>query len=336
MKSFLAIFFAFLLVSAGLFAADQPLTSAPAMPEIGAPAAPSIGQPEAPAVSPAEAPAEGGDSEKPSAPQILEEQLIENSMDVAMGLYHAEDYAGVVRVTRKILFSYPKREKKLFRTSYLLALSQEHIAQYADAIVQYKTVVKNKPNTVWSNAAQFRIGICHQALGNDLEAINIFRDIIDFNPKSQYRLQAFVHLGNLYRAQGNWKPAAHIYNDMIRLYPCTEWSWLAMQYLAESYQRQDKVDMALSIYRRFKNDPCTPRVYAAQAQLRIADVYMGREDYQKALSIYMNALDDYSDVPGIRVYATEKVEQARNGRTEKQDYKVRRRNTDLSAPSARP
>jgi TolA-binding protein len=306
---------------------------------MGADAPPSFAQaqPVPASVSPGAETTDAADnSGKPAAPQILEEQLIENSMDVAMGLYHAEDYAGVARVTRNILQSYPKREKKLYRTAYLLALAEEHSGQYADAVVNYLSVVKNKPNSGWSNAAQFRVGICQKAMGNDLEAINTFRDIIDFNPRSEYRLQAFVHLGSLYRSQGNWKPAVHIYRDMIRLYPCSEWSWLAMQYLAEAYQRQDKEDEARQLYRRFQQDPCTPRGYAAQAQLRIAEMYLNRGDYQEALNAYMQALDTYSDVPGIKVYAEEKAAQARQGRSEMQTFKVRHRNVDLSSPDENP
>src|SRR4051812_40695537 len=166
MKFFLA---SFLLLAQILSAADQPPAFAEPVP--GAPASPSISpQPAAAPAAPALS-SDGGEAtdDRPSAPQILEEQLIENSMDVAMGLYHAEDYEGVVRVARKILQSYPKREKKLYKTTYLLALSLEHSNNFPDALVQYQSVIKNRPNSVWSNAAQFRVGICHKTLGNDLE-----------------------------------------------------------------------------------------------------------------------------------------------------------------------
>jgi TolA-binding protein len=296
--------------------------------------APSNPAPAVAAPAPQSPTADAQDEEKPPAPQILEEQLIENSMDVAMGLYRAEDYSGTARVAQKILDSYPKREKKLFKTSYLLALSEEHSADYDKALKHYDQVIKNRPaSSPWYNAAQFRVGICYKQLGNDLEAINTFRDIIDFNPESEYRLQAFIHLGTLYRSEGNWKPAVHIYQDMIRLYPCTEWSSLGMQYLAECYQHQDRDDEALAVYRHLIADPCTSRMMKGQGMLRLADIAMSHEEYQQAISIYHDVMRDFGDVPGIRIYASERLSQAAEGRSEKHHFQERHRETELDKSS---
>ena len=299
------------------------------------------GQASAPAFSP-EASPQSDQQEPPSsdnaslppAPQISEEQMIANSMDVAYQLYHAEDYEGTAQAAQQILDKYPKRN--LYYVRYLLALCKEHTGYYREAIRNYQKVMKQEPNSSYSNAAAFRVGVCYGALDDVPDAVNAFRDIIDFNPKSEYRLQAYIFLGNLYKRQNQWEPAEHIYQDMMRLYPCSTWSSTAQQYLAEAYAHQGKSDLAMEIYRRMQFDNCVPRFMAAQAQLRIGDMLMGQQRYQDAMFAYHAAIQEYSGQPGVKLYAQQQMEAARRGRNQDPDQQIEDQDYDVYSPSGQP
>jgi TolA-binding protein len=265
----------------------------------------------------------GEGDDKPLAPTISDEALIASSMEVAYQLYHAEDFQGTAQSCQAIIDKYPKKD--ILTTRYLLALSQEHIRAYKDALAQYQKIIKIAPKSTFANAASFRIGMCHMEMGRSDEAVRTFRDIIDFNPKSEYRLQAFIHLGNFYRSVNNWRQCEVIYKDLLRLYPCSSWSFTAAQYLAEAFAHQGEDDKAIRVYKGMQRDACTPALIKSQAQLRIADLHMNRERYQDALSAYKDAIRNYGELPGITGYCEDKIEQAREGRSMNPDLEARRR-----------
>jgi pentatricopeptide repeat protein len=264
----------------------------------------------------------------PSAPAISDEVMIANSMEVAYQLYHAEDFQGAAQSCQQIVERYPRKD--LLNVLYVMALSQEHNRAYNEALKIYGYIIKHQPKSTFANAAAFRVGLCHLAIGHVEEAIRTFRDIIDFNPKSEYRLQAFIHLGNVYRSQMAWQQCEVIYKDMIRLYPCSSWSATASQYLAEAYAHQGETDKAMRVYRLMQADNgCVSLVVRAQAQLRIADMQMADHDFQEALQTYKEAIRRYGDVPSIQIYAEERIDQAREGRSLNGQIEPRRRDVSV-------
>jgi pentatricopeptide repeat protein len=265
--------------------------------------------------------------DRPEAPSIKEEQLIASSMQVAEQLYHAEDYLGSAQATQQILDRYPKRD--LLDTRYLLGLSLEHSRSFKEAIAVYQSIIKKAPRNTFANAASFRVGMCYDMMDDVPSAVHAYRDIIDFNSKSEYRMQAYIHLGSLYRRQTEWKLAQNIYRDIIRLYPCSTWSTTSAQYLAECFVHQEVYDEAIRIYSRMQADSCTPRFIAAQAQLHMGDLYLHQEKYQEAIKAYFKAQQLYNDVPGVTVYAQQKIEMAKDNRNSEPDAQIRRRNIDI-------
>jgi TolA-binding protein len=254
----------------------------------------------------------GGDQTEMAAPQISEEQMIKNAMEIAYDLYHSEDYEGCAKTTAAILDKYPKR--KLFWVRYLRALCLEHDSLYDKAIDEYQIVRKDAPHSTYSHAADFRIGLCQVRLHRNGEGIYTFREIIETDPLSQYRLQAYVHLGNLYREDRNWKQAELIYRDLIHLYPDTSWSHVSMMYLAECYSFSDRPDRAITIYRDMQKTESVPVEFKSQAQLRIGELYLKKRDWQEAVVAFREAVRDYSDVPGVNQVAEEKIAMAEEAR----------------------
>src|SRR5688572_27558712 len=100
----------------------------------------------------------GNDSVDLAAPQISEEAMIRNALDISYQLYHAEDYRAAAQSTSQIMDKYPKR--KLYWVRYLRALSLEHDGLLDQAIADYKKVRKDAPRSTYSNAATFRQGLC--------------------------------------------------------------------------------------------------------------------------------------------------------------------------------
>ena len=205
-----------------------------------------------------------------AAPEISDDQQIHNAMDMAMDMYHAEDYDACVKATGAILDKYPK--KQLYWVLYLNALALEQQDLYLQALDRYQKVEGEAPHTTYSNASSFRIGLCQLKSGQAEEAIYTLRDIIENNPHSEYRLQAYLHLGNLYRTSRDWKAAQRIYKDLIHFYPNTSWAWVSTIYLAETHAHQDDVNGALHVYQSMLRDPAVPVILRAQAKLRIGDL----------------------------------------------------------------
>jgi TolA-binding protein len=287
---------------------DQAL---PAMPgDQGLPASP--GGAAAPAKENEFNPAESLADSTVAAPTISDEQQIKNAMEMALELFHAEDYDACVKATTSIVDRYPK--KKLYWVNYLCGLAQEHLDLFAQAQLSYEKVRKQAPHTTYSNAAAFRIGLCQLKGGQSEEAIYTLRDIIENNPRSEYRLQAYIHLGNLYRSIKDWHSAERIYKDIFHLYPNTSWAWTALLYLAETHAHQGSIDVAIRVYDTLLRNPNVPDTIRAQAQLRIGDLYIADERWLEALQTYRIALRDFANVPGVASTCQEKIQIATNGR----------------------
>jgi TolA-binding protein len=311
-------------LSAGLWAAAPPPPfvnpdgfppSAAAGPD-GLPSAPGAGI--NPAAAPTAAPTPAGvdlgamlDSSVP-APTISDDQQIKNAMDMAMELFHAEDYDSCAKATAALLDRYPKR--KLYWVRYLEGLSLEHQDLYDQALDCYQQVLKDAPHTTYANAAAFRIGLCQMKSGDPDEAVYTLRDIIENNPHSEYRLQAYVHLGNLYRNIKDWESADRVYKDLIRFYPNSTWAWTSLMYLAEIDAHRGDDDGAIRDYQLLVDNPQAPDILRAQAMLSIGDLYISDQRWLEALQTYRYALRDFSDVPGVVSTCDEKIPIATDGR----------------------
>lgn len=302
------------------WAQAKPVGAPPPPPAVNpaAPPGPAIATAAAP-VSPVAAGAQGSvfnadaaNNSSIAAPSISDDQQIKNAMDMVYDMYHAEDYDAVVKSCAAILDKYPK--KKLFWVLYLQALAQEEQEMYLPAIDGYKKVKRMDPNSTYSNAASFRIGLCQVKSGQKEEAIYTLRDIIENNPRSEYRLQAYLHLGDLYRDTRDWKAAARIYKDMIRYYPNTSWAWTSTLYLAETHAHQGDVDGAVRIYQVLIRDPRVPTILRAQSQLRVGDLYISDKRWLEALETYREALRDFANVPGVEPTCKVKMKVATEGR----------------------
>jgi TolA-binding protein len=247
-----------------------------------------------------------------AAPTISDDQQIQNAMDMALELFHAEDYDACAKATAAIIARYPK--KHLYWVRYLNGLSLEHQDLFLPALDCYAKVIKEAPHTTYANAASFRIGLCQLKSGQAEEAMYTLRDIIENNPHSEYRLQAYIHLGNLYRNQKQWHAAERVYKDIIRLYPESSWAWTSLLYLAETYAHQGDIDTAMHVYGTLLRNTRVPDILRAQALLRIGDLYISDQRWLEALQTYRIALRDFSDVPGVVGTCNEKIQIATAGR----------------------
>jgi len=254
----------------------------------------------------------GKDQVELAAPQISEEQMIRNALDIAYQLYHAEYYEACEKSTAVILDKYPKR--KLYWVRYLSGLCLEHEDLFDKAIDQYTLVKKDAPRSTYAHAAAFRIGLCEVRLHRTADAVYTLREIIETDPRSEYRLQAYIHLGNLYRGLRDWKSAEHIYKDLIRLFPETSWSHVSMLYLAESFAFEGRDEKAVKIYEEMQRTTSVPIQFKAQAELRIGEIYLKDKKWQDSIAAFRSAIRDYSDLPGVRMAAEEKIVLAQEGR----------------------
>lgn len=310
------IVFAFAFLAAGLLSAADAPPPPSFNPEGGVPVGGDPNKPEdkgdLPNYEANNPKLTGKDSVELAAPQISEEQMIRNALDIAYQLYHAEDYDACGKATAAILDKYPKR--KLYWVRYLGALCMEHQDFYDKAIDEYVRVKKEAPRSTYAHAASFRIGLCEVRLHRFADAVYTLREIIETDPRSEYRIQAYIHLGNLYRMERDWKSAERIYKDLIRLFPETSWAHVSMLYLAESFTFEGKGDKAVKVYEEMQRTQSVPVQYKAQAQLRIGEIYLKDKRWQDSIGAFRSAIRDYSEVAGVRLTAEEKIAFALEGR----------------------
>lgn len=129
------------------------------------------------------------------------------------------------------------------------------------------------------------LGLCHQEIGNENDAINAFQNSIDINPKE---ILGYLNLGLLYKKNKNYEEAITIYQKAIAKNPGNHF---ILSNLGNLFYLQRKFDDAiLSHERAIKAKPESPIVYYnyANTLLHAGKVDESNKTYQKAIQIDKN------------------------------------------------
>jgi len=155
---------------------------------------------------------------------------------------------------------------------YALAEAYRLNKDYPEALVNYQVISKDYPNSPLAIIAQFKTGICYQALSQKAEldqeytdkAIQTFQDLIESNSQSEYEDSSRYQLkklnnklaekdfknGLLYYKINQYKSAEIYFKEVILNYFESDWVDSAFYYLALTYLKLDKKDDAEVLLQR--------------------------------------------------------------------------------------
>ena len=117
----------------------------------------------------------------------------------------------------------PKEAEKTYRNAFKLLKE----SQYDQALVAFKSFLKDYPNDNLSNNAQYWIGEANYVMQNYEIAINEYQALLNTYPDSQKASHALLKIGYSYTELGNMADAKKILKEVIRQYPDTTASKLA-------------------------------------------------------------------------------------------------------------
>ena len=121
----------------------------------------------------------------------------------------------------------PQEAEKYYRSAFKLLKE----SQYDQALLAFKSFLKDYPDSAFSNNAQYWIGEANYVMQNYEIAINEYQALLNTYPNSQKISHALLKIGYSYAELGNVADAKKILKEVIRQYPDTTVSRLANERL---------------------------------------------------------------------------------------------------------
>ena len=121
----------------------------------------------------------------------------------------------------------PQEAEKYYRSAFKLLKE----SQYDQALLAFKSFLKDYPDSAFSNNAQYWIGEANYVMQNYEIAINEYQALQNTYPNSQKISHALLKIGYSYAELGNITDAKKILKEVIRQYPDTTVSRLANERL---------------------------------------------------------------------------------------------------------
>jgi tol-pal system protein YbgF len=121
----------------------------------------------------------------------------------------------------------PQEAEKYYRSAFKLLKE----SQYDQALLAFKSFLKDYPDSAFSSNAQYWIGEANYVMQNYEIAINEYQALLNTYPNSQKISHALLKIGYSYAELSNIADAKKILKEVIRQYPDTTISRLANERL---------------------------------------------------------------------------------------------------------
>ena len=140
-----------------------------------------------------------------------------------------------LRQPNKAKDSYLKAIEISAQDDYLYNLGEVlvELQEWDDAIVAFKSVLKNDPN---DGNCYFNLGICHMNKDESNLAIDFLQKAIEFNPKDIF---AHFYLGNLYQNNGLTNFAEECFHKVLEISPDYSWAYYNLASIAYKNENLD-------------------------------------------------------------------------------------------------
>ncbi len=276
---------------------------------------------------------------------------------LGIAYYKKEDWRGAIDYLEKYLKS-PSGEF-LGQANYILALSYFNANDAQQALKIFQSTASGfpeEPNLIKN--AEMGAAKSLYALGQKDQAIEKFKQIAEKYTNSQTAQDALLWLGNHFLETEDYKQAIAFYEEILRRFPESAQKNFVNYAIAQSYENLQQYEQALNYYKKI-DDPNAREIYMKaklaiagifsretdptsaiqtyesiianspdfkrDAYMRLAELYKAKQNYEKSLEIYQQALAADTGLstvsnPEIQFYVADTYELLHNNTKAVEEY----------------
>lgn len=232
----------------------------------------------------------------------LSEDVTSAYLYLGESLFQQSLYLKAIRILRQLLEKKPSPEMS---RKALLLIGESYIKMglWEEALISFKQSLSYLTGDE-TTEVQVKIGECYLRQGDLPSAKNIFSLLLK-SPSYHLSSQTYLRVGDLLAAQEEKKLALDIYRKVVdrSLHPGER--LLALYRVARIEQALNLIPSAIETYQTVIDlnsspDSIAEREARENALFRLADIYYSLKDYQRACSLYQQAVKEYpqnKDVP---------------------------------------
>jgi tetratricopeptide (TPR) repeat protein len=212
--------------------------------------------------------------------------------------YLTEDYTGANDAYQKIvdLFSsVPERSGEVEKAYFGLAWAHLKLGDIDASIHNFKIIKDKTPNRIVKVSALTQIGDAYQDVGQFDKAINVYDEILKDYPQSPYTDYAQYRQGIALLRTGNIEAATLSFQSLQANFPSSRYVDDIRYYLAVAYFKKGDWATAREQISLFLKGSPKANEFMAEAEYILALSHFNLFDYTKALQAFQRILKDYPD-----------------------------------------
>jgi TolA-binding protein len=219
-------------------------------------------------------------------------QTVVDDNRIAAGHYSRQLWNESVDSFKALIEKYPESLEASVGYFYL-GESLMQLEDFRNAYQAFQQYLVRHPQSELSDRATFRLAEAAYHLGNDSTAIRLMETFIQQNPEHPLLEFALPYLGEMRLRRVEPQLAAKVFEMTLQRHPDGRLAGRSIIGLARSYQLAGEVQKALNTYLIAANDENHP--LAAEADIQVAGIFLGKADYELARQHLMRALNRSSN-----------------------------------------
>ena len=173
-------------------------------------------------------------------------------------LYYAlGDRAGAVRNFSQLVTQHPASEYAYQAREIMAGVFRDEINQYQQAILEYKWLISQRPDSEKAPGFQFEVAQCYLLAGDYENAVLEFGRLLEAYPDSELVERTIDELGSTYMILDRPDTALFIFSSFIRKFPSSSMRPAVEFKIGNALEETYRFDEALKIYNnllgRYKN-----------------------------------------------------------------------------------
>jgi len=152
----------------------------------------------------------------------------------------------------RLTIDYPNSDKALMALESMADLYEKSLKDYDRAIIQYQKLM-DSPRLADKDRFQFAIARCFYHKGSYEQAILEYRTLIDNFPNSDLVSEAWYQIGNCYFVMNNCDKAINQYNKTLENFPGTKRRNDILFSVGVCLEEKEEYGQALQNYREIKD-----------------------------------------------------------------------------------
>lgn len=211
--------------------------------------------------------------------------------------FQQNNFDGAIVKYRSVLEELPN-SKMAALIQYSIGDAFYNLGNYDSAIVSYETVITNYPNSTHVFDALNGIQYCYVAKGEMDKAIQLIDNYVSENPTANFADQLYFKKGELFYNQRDYEKARLSYKDFITYFSGSKYIPNAYYQIGKCEQFLNNLDEAVQNYKVIFNSYKQSEI-APGAVIELGNVYAQQKKFDQALSLYDKAIETYRNTSRI-------------------------------------